>query len=158
VAGYSGTPLARKLGIQAGHRVALLSAPRGFERLLAPLPADVTILQRTSGRAPVDVVLLFVRRRSELERRFGYLSRQLADAGGVWVAWPKKASGVETDLSFDVVQKVGLATGLVDNKVCAIDETYSGLRFVIRKENRATGSPAERRRSRTRVGRGRTAS
>jgi hypothetical protein len=132
-AGYSGTPLAKKLGIRAGARVLLIGAPEGFDQTLSPVPEGVLFLRQ--ARAPLDVVVLFCRQAREL-RRLPQLAAALAPAGGLWVAWPKKASGVATDLAFDVVQHAGLALGLVDNKVCAVDETYSGLRFVIRKQDR----------------------
>jgi hypothetical protein len=134
VAGYSRTPLPAKLGIKERARVALVSAPAGFERVLGPLPDGVRVMTRARG--PLDVIVFFTTSRAELERRFGRLAGALRPAGGLWIAWPKKASGVETDLDQSGVMEVGLASGLVDNKVCAIDETWSGLRFVIRKENR----------------------
>ena len=134
MARYSGTPLARKLGIKGGHRVAFPGAPDGFERLVAPLPDGVDICRRLRG--PLDVVVFFTRRRAELERRLGALSRALDPAGGLWIAWPKRSSRVPTDLTEDVVREVALARGLVDNKVCAIDDTWSGLRLVIRRSER----------------------
>jgi hypothetical protein len=135
MAGYSGTPLPTKLGIKEGHRVALIGAPRGFERTLGALPAGAAT--RTDARgAGLDVILLFTKRRSELERRFAALATKLAPAGGLWVAWPKQASGVATDLTEGVVRAIGLARGLVDNKVCAVDDVWSGLRFVIRLKDR----------------------
>jgi len=133
-AGYSGTPLPRKLGIREGSRVAVVSAPAGFTRVLGPLPTGVEL--RTGARGRCDVVLFFVTRRAELARRFPSFVRALEPDGGLWVAWPKKTSGVATDLAFDAVQTVGLDAGLVDNKVCAIDTTWSGLRFVRRVADR----------------------
>jgi hypothetical protein len=124
----------RKLGIAAGARVVLVGAPARFERLLDPLPAGVRIARRASG--PLDVALLFVTRRRELERRLGALRRALTPSGGLWVCWPKRASGVATDMTEDVVREVALPCGLVDNKVCAIDATWSGLRLVLRRELR----------------------
>jgi hypothetical protein len=132
--GYSGTPLPKKLGIQEGSRVAVVSAPDGFARVLGPLPSGVQL--RTGARGRCDVVLYFVTRRAELARRFPSFVRALERDGGLWVAWPKKTSGVATDLAFDAVQEVGLEAGLVDNKVCAIDGTWSGLRFVRRLADR----------------------
>jgi hypothetical protein len=126
--GYSGTPLPRKLGIREGSRVAVVSAPDTFTRVLGPLPTGVQL--RTGARGRCDVVVFFVTRRAELARRFPSFVRALETDGGLWVAWPKKTSGVATDLGFDAVQAVGLDAGLVDNKVCAIDATWSGLRFV----------------------------
>jgi hypothetical protein len=139
VAGYSGTPLPQKLGIKEGARVALVGSPDGLERSLGPLPPGAAIAGRVRG--PLDVIVFFTARRKELERRFMTLARALDPAGGLWIAWPKKASGVATDLDQATVMEVGLATGLVDNKVAAIDDTWSGLRFVVRKENRVTWPP-----------------
>lgn len=134
MAGYSGTPLAKKLGIKEGHRVAFPAAPDGFEKLLAPLPEGVRVRSRAAG--PLDVIVFFTTRRAELERRFPALRRALDPAGGLWIAWPKASSGLDTDLKFLDVQEVGLANKLVDNKVCAIDETWSGVRMVIRVKDR----------------------
>jgi hypothetical protein len=134
VAGYSGTPLAKKLGIKAGHRVAFASEPAGFPALLGDLPEDVTIKSRVAG--PLDVIVFFTKRRAELERRLPALRRAMDPAAGLWVAWPKRASGVATDMTEDVARELGLANRLVDNKVCAIDETWSGLRLVIRLQDR----------------------
>ena len=128
MAGYSGTPLPKKLGIRQGATLALVAAPRGFERDLAPLPADVEV--RTQARGKLDVIVFFATRERELARRFPVLARALQPDGGLWVAWPKKRSSVATDLTFDPVQQTGLDCGLVDNKVCAIDDTWSALRFV----------------------------
>ena len=135
MAGYSGTPLPRKLGIRAGHRVALLRAPEGFEETLGELPPDVSVRRRLRA-GPIDVIVAFVRSRSELERGLETWRAALDPAGGLWIAWPKKSSGVSTDLSDGMVRDAGLATGLVDNKVCAIDATWSGLRFVVRLADR----------------------
>ena len=137
-AGYSGTPLAKKLGIKPGARCYAASAPPNLADLLAPLPEGVRFLARPGDR--LDVILLFVRRASELCRRLAPLQARLAPRGGLWVAWPKKSSGVETDLDFTVVQRAGLEAGLVDNKVCAVDETWSGLRFVYRVADRPARS------------------
>jgi hypothetical protein len=133
---YSGTPLPRKLGIKEGHAVAFQSEPPGFRDLLQPLPPGVEVRERT--REPLDVVVLFATRRSELERRFAPLAQAIGPAGGFWVVWPKKSSSIENDLSFDIVQRVGLAGGLVDNKSASIDTEWQGLRFVVRKEDRAS--------------------
>jgi hypothetical protein len=124
---YSATPLPKKLGIRDGSRVALRKAPKGFADELGVLPKT---------RGPIDVAVLFATRRGELTRAFAPLAARLAPAGGLWVAWPKKASGVETDLTFDAVQRTGLDAGLVDNKSCAIDDTWQALRFVIRLRDR----------------------
>ena len=134
MAGYSGTSLAKKLGIKDGAKIALVAAPPGFERALAPLPDDVEI--RTQARGRLDVVVFFATRERELARRFPIMARALQPAGGLWVAWPKKTSCVATDLTFDPVQQVGLDAGLVDNKVCAIDDTWSALRFVAQGADR----------------------
>lgn len=134
MAGYSGTPLVKKLGIKEGHRLAFPGEPPGFRALLGPLPKDTIVRDRARG--PLDVVVLFTMRRAELARRLPTLRRALDPAGGLWVAWPKRASGVETDVTEDVVRELGLANRLVDNKVCAVDETWSGLRLVIRLKDR----------------------
>jgi hypothetical protein len=128
MAGYSGTPLPRKLGIAEGSRVALVAAPADFRTQVSPLPAGVSF-RRPVG--PLDVILFFARSGTDLDRRLGRLAEALAPSGGLWVAWPKKASGVVTDLSESRVREAGLALGLVDNKVCAVDEVWSGLRFVV---------------------------
>ena len=134
LAGYSGTPLPRKLGIKPGARLALIGAPDGFDQTLGELPEDVRVLRRARG--PLDVIVAFHRRRAELERHLGALREALDPAGGLWIAWPKRASGVATDLNDNVVRELGLATGLVDNKVCAIDGVWSGLRLVYRLRDR----------------------
>ena len=134
MAGYSGTPLRVKLGIKEGHRVAFPSAPEGFAESLGQLPAGVTLKSRAAG--PLDVVVFFTTRRAELERRLPALRRAMDPAAGLWIAWPKRSSGVATDLTEDVVRALGLANRLVDNKVCAIDETWSGLRLVVPLEDR----------------------
>lgn len=141
--GYSATPLARKLGIREGSRLALLDAPDGFDDELAPLPRRVTVLRRLA--ADLDVVVLFVTERRRLEQRFDAVAEAIHPAGGFWVAWPKKASKVATDLTEDVLRDVALPRGLVDNKVCAVTDVWSGLRLVWRKENRGQGSSAARR-------------
>jgi hypothetical protein len=134
VAGYSGTPLPQKLGISEGARVALVRAPEGFASELAPLPDRVKLRTRLAGT--VDVVVFFATRRAELERRFATMARALEPNGCLWIAWPKRTANVATDLSENVVREVGLAHGLVDNKVCAVDDVWSGLRFVYRLADR----------------------
>jgi hypothetical protein len=134
VTGYSGTPLAKKLGIKEGYRIALVNAPQNFEDELGPLPAGVVIVQRL--QPSLNLILFFAARQSELSKRFAGLARRLVSNGMLWVAWPKKSSGVMSDLSFEVVQGVGLAEGLVDTKVCAVNDVWSGLRFVIRLRDR----------------------
>jgi hypothetical protein len=136
MAGYSGTPLHRKLGIKPGHRVALLDAPAGFADTLDGLPDGVVVRSVLADDAPTDVIVLFVTERHELQAHLDEVRRGMAQDGGFWVAWPKRASKVPTDVTEDVVREVALPTGLVDNKVCAIDEIWSGLRLVIRRENR----------------------
>jgi hypothetical protein len=135
VAGYSGTPLPQKLGIKPGARLAVVRAPESFDGALDPLPDGVRL--RTQARGAQDVVLFFATRRAELERRFDSLARTIAPAGGLWIAWPKRTACVATDLREGIVRELGLAHGLVDNKVCAVDDTWSGLRIVHRRENRS---------------------
>jgi len=134
VAGYSDTALAKKLGIKEGDRVAFPSAPDRFRKLLGELPEDVSVKSRVRG--PLDVIVFFTRRRNELERRLPALRRAMDPAAGLWIAWPKRSSGVETDITEDVARELGLTNRLVDNKVAAIDETWSGLRLVIRLRDR----------------------
>jgi hypothetical protein len=134
MAGYSGTPLPRKLGIKEGSRLAVIGAPDGFDATLRELPEGVTV--KTTARGRLDVVVCFLTARSALERRFDALTRAVYPDGGLWIAWPKRSSGVPTDLTEDVVREVALDHGLVDNKVCAIDETWSGLRLVHRLADR----------------------
>lgn len=129
---YSGTPLPSKLGIREGSRVLVSAAPQGFT--LGILPSGVELLERV--RAPLDVALLFAIRRSDLARRFPTFARALDTAGRLWVAWPKKASKVATDLTFETVQRLGLDGGLVDNKSASIDEVFQGLQFVYRLKDR----------------------
>ena len=140
MAGYSGTPLPRKLGIKPGHRVLVLRAPDGFAaEALAELPADVTVRRQARGSA--DVILAFHRRRADLARAMPRLRELMEPAAGLWIAWPKRASGVATDLTEDLVRELALANRLVDNKVCAIDDTWSGLRLVIRLRDRPGRAP-----------------
>jgi hypothetical protein len=134
-AGYSGTPLPRKLGIKADSRLGLIGAPHDFDEVLGELPPGVTVRRRARGS--FDVLVVFVQKRSELERRLPSLKNALDQAGGLWVAWPKRSSGVATDMGEGTVRELGLASGLVDNKVCAIDATWSGLRFVYRLADRS---------------------
>ena len=131
-AGYSGTPLVAKLGIKTGTRVQLVSAPAGFNETLGDLPSGL----RKIATGTLDFALLFVRKKSELVNRFPQLRDRLESNGMLWVAWPKKTSGVDTDLSEGIVRGIGLDAGLVDVKVCAIDNTWSGLKFVRRLRDR----------------------
>ena len=127
LAGYSGTPLPRKLGIKAGSRLVLLGAPPDFEALLGPLPEGVRITRRAGGAA--DLVIVFAQRAAELRRRLDGAVRTTGTQGRLWLAWPKKSSGLQTDLGEREIRALGLATGLVDFKICAIDATWSGLCF-----------------------------
>jgi hypothetical protein len=128
--------LQKKLGIKETSTVAFVAAPPALEAAVGELPAAVTVKARAVP--PLDVVLAFFTRRAQFERRVAALARAVFPDGGLWVAWPKRASGVKTDLTEDVVRELGLAAGLVDNKVCAIDETWSGLRLVYRLRDRPT--------------------
>lgn len=133
-AGYSGTPLVRKLGFKPGMRVFYANAPQEFDALVGALPDGVKVLKRPS--VGLDLAMLFVVDRAALARALATLQPKLQPAGMIWVAWPKRASGVQTDITEDVVREVALPRGLVDVKVCAIDEVWSGLKLVIRKELR----------------------
>jgi hypothetical protein len=135
-AGYSGTPLPAKLGICEGDEIALLGAPEGFEEHLGVMPGVAAVHTDLDGDELLDVIITFVTRRAELEEQLGRLRERMAPACGLWVAWPKRASKVRTDMTDQVVREVALPTGLVDNKVCAIDDIWSGLRLVIRRELR----------------------
>jgi hypothetical protein len=130
--GYSGKPLAQKLGLKPGHRVVLLGAPPEFEATLAPVP-DGTLVERAERAEGADVLLLFTREAAALRREFPAAAAVLPAGGMLWIAWPKKAAKQRTDVDENVVREIGLATGLVDVKVCAIDELWSGLKFVHRK-------------------------
>ena len=143
--GYSGTPLVGKLGIVEGSRVLVLHAPAEFETALGELPPSAKKTSSFGGPSSFDVAVVFVRTRGSLERIIGRVAARMTPAGGLWIAWPKQTSGVETDLTENVLRKVLLPTGWVDNKVCAIDATWSGLRFVQRKENRRPRDAAKRR-------------
>jgi hypothetical protein len=141
VAGYSGTPLPKKLGISAGDLVAFRGAPETFRGALGELPHRVTVRGRVSvprkaSASRLDVIVAFFTRRSDFERHLPRLMDALDVDGGLWISWPKGSSGVPTDITEDVVRDVGVARGMVDNKVCAIDETWSGLRLVYRREKR----------------------
>lgn len=134
MAGYSGKPLAQKLGVKAGLTVAALNAPRNYRALLRPLPPGVKIQPKLARTAPF--IHFFSARRAELARRFPSFARALTPDGTLWISWPKGTSGVATDLTEDVVRTIGLATGLVDVKVCAVDDVWSGLKFVRRLQDR----------------------
>ncbi len=134
-AGYSGTPLAGKLGIKEGCRLFLSGAPENYFDLVAPLPEGVRLVARADGQT--DIVHLFVTERAELERTLRGMRAGLKPGGAVWVSWPKKTSKVSTDITEDTVREVALPMGLVDIKVCAVDDVWSGLKLVVRKELRA---------------------
>jgi hypothetical protein len=129
------TPLPRKLGIKPGQRLVFVNAPANFANLVGPLPLG-SDLSATGQQGEFDLIVFFARDRTEMGQHLAELARRLAPNGGLWVAWPKKASGVPTDLSDDIVRAAGLVLGLVDNKVCAIDATWSGQRFVYRLKDR----------------------
>ena len=136
-AGYSGTPLPKKLGIKPGHRIRLIGAPEGFGGTLGELPRPVEVVEGDDeGGAPLDLVLFFTDSADALRARFDALAASLTPAGMLWVAWPKKASKVPTDLTEDVVRRIALERGMVDVKVCAIDATWSGLKLVYRLVDR----------------------
>jgi hypothetical protein len=132
--GYSGTPLPKKLGIKDGFRVRFLDAPAEVRKELEAAVAGCEIAG--DGKKPLDFAMMFTASREQLSSEFGRLSKQLAPAGMLWISWPKKSSGVATDLNENVVREIGLRTGLVDVKVCAVTEVWSGLKFVRRVKDR----------------------
>ena len=132
--GYSGTPLPQKLGIKAAQKVATICAPAGYGKLLTPLPDGVTFTKKIEAGA--GFIHLFVSERKKLAAELKRLRKLIADTGILWVSWPKKSSGVKTDITEDVIREVCLPLGFVDIKVCAVDETWSGLKLMIRRENR----------------------
>jgi hypothetical protein len=134
VAGYSGTPLAKKLGIQAGAFVRAVDAPDDYAQLLEPLPANVTFVER--GADELDMVHLFTKSRSTLVKYLDEYKNKIKQNGSIWVSWPKKSAGIPSEVTEDTIREVALPLGLVDVKVCAVDDTWSGLKLVIRKENR----------------------
>jgi len=134
MAGYSGTPLIKKLGVKPGFRVALVGSPKNFKQELGALPKTAKFVPVTS--AALDLILVFVTSELELGRKFSPLAANLSRNGMIWVAWPKKSSGVVTDLSFTNVQRTGLDAGLVDVKICAVNDIWSGLKFVYRLKDR----------------------
>jgi hypothetical protein len=136
--GYSDTPLFAKLGIREAARVGIVGAPEGFHETLGALPAGATLTTRP--RRGTDVVVAFFAGRTELQSRLPGLRKAIEPAGGLWIAWPKRSSGVATDITEDGIRAVALPAGLVDNKVCAIDETWSGLRLVVRRELRGSAT------------------
>ncbi len=134
MAGYSGTPLVKKIGIKSGDRLLFCNEPPSFRRTLGELPEKTLVVK--ASKVPVNVAILFSQKQAHLEKNFPALAKSLEQNGMLWIGWPKKASGVPTDLNENIVREIGLANGLVDTKVCAIDETWSGLRFVIRLKDR----------------------
>jgi hypothetical protein len=145
MAGYSGTPLATKLGIKPGHTVGLINAPEGFERVLDGLPPGTRVMRVRREKGPFNVLVCFVVDRLGTERQVRDLAGMIEVSGGLWFGWPKRSSKRPTDITEDVLREIVLPLGLVDNKVCAIDDTWSGLRFVWRLEKRAAiaaGKPA----------------
>lgn len=136
MAGYSGSPLPQKLGLKPGARLGTYAAPKNLGALLGALPPDVTIKDGARGSSSFDVILCFAESQAALARSFPRAHERLDPHGGLWVCWPKKASGIATDLTENDVRALGLSAGLVDNKVCAIDEVWSGLRLVVRVANR----------------------
>lgn len=135
MAGYSGTPLWKKLGFKEGFRAGLVNAPKGLQKELAPLPNDVTIVAENL-RKPLDLIVLFADSQQALQTQFSKLAQKLVSNGMLWIAWRKKASGVVTDLSEADVRRIGLEAGLVDVKICAVNDTWSGLKFVYRLKDR----------------------
>ena len=144
MAGYSGTPLAKKIGIKEGSRIALVNAPQDFQSELEELPDNVQFI-RPSAKS-LDIILFFVLTEQTLAKDFSKLAARLTANGMIWIAWPKKSSGVATDLTFDRVQRLGLTAGLVDVKICAIDDTWSGLKFVYRLKDRPTLITSQKKR------------
>jgi hypothetical protein len=136
MAGYSGTPLVQKIGIKPGDRLLLLNSPKHFDKELAPMPPEVELASPSSKEKPLNVALCFTANRKELERVLPAVKPKLAQNGMVWVGWPKKSSGVVSDLDENIIRDTGLALGLVDVKVCAINDTWSGLKFVIPVKDR----------------------
>lgn len=134
-AGYSGTPLVKKLGIKPGFAILIKNEPAAYWDWIAPIPEDLTVVQRSRKRG-VDFIHLFVKRRKDFENDFVKLKDQLTNTGMLWVSWPKKSSKVPSDLDETIIRNYGLAKGLVDVKVCAIDETWSGLKFMYRIKDR----------------------
>lgn len=137
MAGYSGTPLAKKLGLKPGAKLRRVNPPPGLDDWLAPLPDEVADAPLSRGEA--DVILFFTDSAEKLEGAIAGLAENLHSAGGLWICWPKKASKVPTDLNGGIVRKTGLAAGLVDNKICAVSEVWSAMRFVYRLKDRPRG-------------------
>jgi Protein of unknown function (DUF3052) len=138
MAGYSGTPLGKKLGIKPGSRILALRAPSNYAGLIAPLPEGAALESRISERT--DIVHVFSTKRKELAPVLGMLRKKLKDDGAIWVSWPKKSARMPTDITEDTVREIALPLGLVDIKVCAVDAVWSGLKLVVRREHRTTCS------------------
>jgi hypothetical protein len=134
MAGYSGTPLPKKLGIKPKFKTAFFELPAGVSKELKKSLADCELAK--DGQAALDFAMIFVRSQAEMKEQFPRYARRLAPAGMLWVSWPKKASGIATDLNENDVRRIGLLAGLVDVKVCAVNEVWSGLKFVIRVRDR----------------------
>ena len=134
MAGYSGRPLAQKLGIKPGQSVVMIGAPAGYRKLLSPLPEKVSFTRETKVES--TFIHLFVSERKTMERELKRLRKLIADTGVLWLSWPKQSSGVATDVTEDVIREIALPLGFVDVKVCAVDETWSGLKLMVRRENR----------------------
>jgi hypothetical protein len=134
MAGYSRTPLPQKLGIKPGLTVITINAPTNYHRLLGTIPEGVTFSDHLKPDS--SFIHVFVKKCSELEKKLSTFRKKIADTGMVWVSWPKRSSGVSTDVTEDVVRAVALPIGFVDVKVCAIDEAWSGLKLMVRRENR----------------------
>jgi hypothetical protein len=134
MAGYSGTPLPQKLGIKPSMTVVALNVPANYRSLLGKIPSEVKFANRVGAQS--NFIHLFTKSRTELTKQLKLLRKKIADSGVVWISWPKKSSGVPTDITEDVIRDVALPIGFVDIKVCAVDETWSGLKLMIRRENR----------------------
>src|SRR3989304_2664819 len=136
--GYSGTPLIKKLGIKPGQRICILNAPKDYPKTLGALPAGVQLDKRLGKSHTMDLIHFFTKERDQLQKEFPALKEALEYGGGLWISWPKGSSKVATDLNENIIRKIGLDLGLVDVKVAAVDETWSGLKFVYRLEDRKT--------------------
>jgi hypothetical protein len=134
MAGYSGTPLPQKLGIKPGLTVVTINAPANYRRLLGQIPDSVTFSERLKSGS--SFVHLFTSRWSEMQKKMSILRDKISDNGAIWVSWPKKSSGISTDVTEDVIREIALPLGFVDIKVCAVDDIWSGLKLMIRRENR----------------------
>lgn len=143
MAGNSGTPLAKKLGIQEGSKLYVVQPPKDYLKVIAPVPNGVKVASRMSG--DIDIVHVFSAQKSQLLQALRVCLDKLKPNGAIWVSWPKKASKVTTDITEDTIRAIALPMGLVDIKVCAVDEVWSGLKLVIRKENRKPAAVARAR-------------